>query len=562
MVAWFLIAIATLIVFAFIAVSSVQTLAMASDAGGRIETVKRLETVASAMIARAASPGNDGVIYLPVGEDNPSGNGYGLPSNLGFQTQTAFGQRFVYCPFGDAGGSGTSLSIPNADGTSYSVATATFEGRSYVVGGRPAYPGLTGQPNLIGFVMAPRSKLSAIPSCSDVVYNSTSRMFEASDAIVRPLTRENGIDESRTIDARQITYYVSPTGTGTGASEADPASLATALNFYRSRLPSFMTINMASGNYGMGASDLNLSGNDTLTGSTLQIRGVANSTFIDMASSGTISLPGDLNIIDVIFDADVMIAVKPNLRFSMHGSSAGRVVAAGEVRLTGNNSLTFGDDGYTFILNPGGQAMIEGTLSLITPYGKGFYVHQAGKVNGNQARVIFSTGNGNRYTRGIYLSDGEVGLNGSNLEYPDGAVFGVYARSGKIGFTQVNMAFAGAQTTQAIFAYQGTSVIVQSSIVGSGTPPLVGVQAVGATVVSGRSTSIYATSDCWAGRMFDQSAPGLTGDNSAVLDPIAVPSLSASPTGAEIEANSDAKALNAERAAAGLTNTTDWMCNA
>src|SRR3546814_12079445 len=88
-------------------------------------------------------------------------------SDLANIAQTPFGQRFVYCPFGAAGGSGTAATITSANGSNYQVATRTHLGRDYVVGGRPSYPQLGAQPNLIGYVMAPRTKLSQLPSRSE-----------------------------------------------------------------------------------------------------------------------------------------------------------------------------------------------------------------------------------------------------------------------------------------------------------------------------------------------------------------------------------------------------------
>src|SRR3546814_10737705 len=49
-----------------------------------------------------------------------------------------------------------------------------------------------------------------------------------------------------------------PSGTGTGASASDPASFAAALSFYRSRLPSKMTINMATGYYTFAPADFSV----------------------------------------------------------------------------------------------------------------------------------------------------------------------------------------------------------------------------------------------------------------------------------------------------------------
>src|SRR3546814_1991145 len=86
---------------------------------GRIETVRRLDASVNALLARAAPANGDGVVYLPVGAANPAGQGYGLPSDLANIAQTPFGQRFVYCPFGAAGGSGTAATITSANGSNY-----------------------------------------------------------------------------------------------------------------------------------------------------------------------------------------------------------------------------------------------------------------------------------------------------------------------------------------------------------------------------------------------------------------------------------------------------------
>src|SRR5690606_702162 len=180
MVAWFIIAIATLGVFAFIAVNGVQSVAMTSDAAGRVETVRRLEAAANAVMARAVSFDGDAVVYLPAGSPNPAGQGYGLPNDLAFRSQTAFGKRFVYCPFGNTGVTGdATVSIPNADGTSYSVQTrvSPSSGRHHVVGTNRAgvigsvQAALVADPNLLGFVLAPRSRQSSSPNCRDVAYN-------------------------------------------------------------------------------------------------------------------------------------------------------------------------------------------------------------------------------------------------------------------------------------------------------------------------------------------------------------------------------------------------------
>ncbi len=561
MVAWFLIAIATLIIFAFIAVNSVQSLAMASDAGARIETGKRLDAAASALISRAASPDNDGVIYLPLGGINPGGNGYGLPAYLALKGQTPFGQRFVYCPFGDAGGFGTTVPIPSADGTSYNVAAVPFEGQDYVTGGRPSYPSLAGQPNVIGFVMAPRSRRSATPSCGDVAYNSTTSKFEAPDALVRPLTREHGVDADRTIDARKVAFYVSPSGAGTGMSASDPTSLKEATDFYEAKTPAFMTINMAAGNYGMLARDLYVPTNNALAGSTLKIRGVQNATFVDMEPNAMIQIAGDLSIDGVTFDSDTTVKVEANTKFTMVNSSVGRIHTTGDTVLVGTNSITWPIDTYSFVIVAGGTATVEGTLRFITPWGLGFQTTDGSSLTLNYARVVFSRGNGGLYDRGILLSGGDLTARYTNLEYPEGTAFGILARAADVQMTQVSMLFSGPQSVKGIRANQGTNLIVHASEIGSGVAPKYGIDAAQAAVVSGKNTTVFGANSCWRGSQFTHSAPGSAGNMSGVLPDVPVPGISAMPTAAEVQAQGEALAINSRRALLRVSNTSEWACS-
>src|SRR3546814_6584544 len=122
--------------------------------------------------------------------------------------------------------------------------------------------------------MAPRTKLSQLPSCDQVIYNPTTRKFEAPHAVVRAITREAGVDETRTVNSREITYFVSPSGTGTGASASDPASFAAALSFrseeHTSELQSLMRISYAV----FCLQKKNTIPNTTLTRKQIQLTGI------------------------------------------------------------------------------------------------------------------------------------------------------------------------------------------------------------------------------------------------------------------------------------------------
>ena len=100
MIAWFLVAIATIAFFAFIAISAVSTVSATDTASGRAETINRISSVVDMLASQSAAPFSDGVIYAPAGQ--PSDNGYMLPASIQPRGITSFGTKFTYCPVGGA----------------------------------------------------------------------------------------------------------------------------------------------------------------------------------------------------------------------------------------------------------------------------------------------------------------------------------------------------------------------------------------------------------------------------------------------------------------------------
>src|SRR3546814_10245305 len=120
---------------------------------------------------------------------------------------------------------------------------------------------------------------------------SSDLKFEAPDAVVRSVDLEAGGDETRTVNSREITYFVAPSGTGTGASASDPASFAAALSFYRSRLPSKMTINMATGYYTFAPADFSVNPAGAKTDLTIKhTDGGLSQVDVDLQSGGSIKI--------------------------------------------------------------------------------------------------------------------------------------------------------------------------------------------------------------------------------------------------------------------------------
>lgn len=562
MVAWFIIAIATLVVFGFIAVNGVQTVAMTSDAAGRIETVRRLDGAVNALLARAASPDGNGIMYVPAGAVNPGGEGYGLPSDMGLMATTPFGKPIVYCPFGDTGVTGTAIDIPSANGTNYRVAVKAFEGRDYVVGGRPPFPAISNQPNLVGLLMAPRTKLSATPSCNQVIYNSGTRRFEAPDAIVRPLNREGGIDETRTVDARRLTFYVSPSGSGKGGSPADPASFAAALNYYRSHLPSFMTINMAPGNYGMGANDLAIPYQTNNFSSNLTINGIPEQVFVSMDSAGDIVIPGNLDLNGVVFPSNAQITVSSGNKLLMVNSAVGSISNQGHARFEGTNSITGSGARYILMVINGGEAFVTGRLQFFNPNGYGVRVYGGSDLVARSAVLSFNTANGGNFLTGIALEQtSRLDLANSDVQFPVGTTHGVYSQGGAISLYASTMSFGPGNSSRAITALEGSTVSLRLSQIGTGVPPAFGVYEIGSASLFGADTSIYATSKCWEGYLFSESESA-AGSLSRVKPNMEITPLPAEPTPAQYENYSNQQGVNNLRAAMRVGNASEWRCNA
>lgn len=563
MVAWFIIAIATLAVFAFIAVNGVQTVATTSDAAGRVETVRRLDAAVNALLTRAVDVQSNGTVFLPVGADNPSGQGYGLPLDLATMSVTPFGQRFVYCPFGNTAGTGTTITIPQASAASYDVATQSVNGRAYVVAGRPGFAGLAQNPNVMAFVLAPRTKLSPTPNCSDVVYDTATRKFGAQNAIVRVVTRDAGVDEARTISSRSVTYFVSQAGTGSGASEGDPASLSTALAFFRSNLPSSMTIKLADGNYVMEPGDLNVAETPGRQANlVIQHKNLTpNMAQIDMNGVGQISIPGNLTLEAVILDTDATLVVQPGRTLSVKNASTGRISNDGLVLFSGQNAVSYNLADWVITNASGSEIRFgNGSLTRINAASDyGIFVAGGARLSANAATLQLSRTSGT-LGYGLYTyPKGRMDFTGSAVQFlsPTTNAFYVF---GEVSLLSTDVHFAAASNT-IMNLQQGSQLSLHATRIGLTTRPLFGVVDNGAQLVAGQGSSEVFGSTCWSGSLFSDSQAGnVDGASSAVQPAVAVAALPASPTGPQIQAYADGQATNARRSVLRSVNQSVWIC--
>lgn len=558
MVAWFIIAIATLAVFALIAVNGVQTVAATTDGVGRVETTRRVEAAVSAIIARTGSPNNTGKALVIAGS---TVNGvYGLPAEMSALASTPFGQRIVYCPFGDGEAGTANADIPAGAGTTYPIQVKPdASGRIYVTSGRPSFPQVAENSNLMAFVIAPRTKTSGTPTCNSVRFNPNTNRFEAPDAIVRPVIRSAAAEDQRQQAGREVVFYVSNAGTGRGLTPTDTTSLYSALNYYRSAMPQAMRIIMATDAYVLPAQYMNATTggySDKGNSGTLVIEG--NSSTLDFNGSSDIWMPANLEIRNLTIASNVGVWSEQGHKVTLVNTNTGylRINNGGSLQAT-NISVTDTRLGWALYINDGSSAVLNGTIRVTSmPSQNGIVAAGGSKVMFENANIIVGASSG-AVQYGIYNEDNtDLVIKGGSMSFL-GTVTLPMLISGRTSIfsSSITMAVAPA----AMFQLEGgSSLSINGGTYGLNATPGIAIAANGAISVSGTGV-MRATSRCWSGTQFAQSAVG-NGASSAVLPADTAPGMSAQPTAAEVQNNTNVNASNAQRAQLRNTNTSSFTC--
>ncbi|OZA20758.1 MAG: hypothetical protein B7X90_04920 [Novosphingobium sp. 17-62-19] len=573
MVAWFIIAIATLGVFAFIAVNGVQTVAATTDGVGRVETARRLDAAVAALIARAGSPSGSGRMVLLAGQTVDGV--YGLPAELAMFATTPFGQRIVYCPFGD-GESGTAAgAVPLGAGASYPIRTqADPAGRLYVTDGRPALAQVAENGNLMGYLIAPRTKTSPTPTCSSVRFNAGTRRFEAPDAYVRAIIRASSTEDQRQQAGREVVFFVSPSGTGRGLAPNDATTLYNAMTYYRANSPQAMRIVLAAGNYVLPAQYMNYR-----TGSIFGDKGNSGTLVLDGAGSTNISfendpsgtrnfilVPGNLELRNLSVSTAVHIYADAGRKLTMKNVNSGNILAQnGATLLTENVYVVDGQNTWAIVLNAGAKATFRGTLTIDTTLAGHALLAQSGSQAAFESAAVTARASNTTGNIAVYIEEGAdmVWRAGSytvakEYNYP-------ILVHGHLTMYNTNITMTTAMQ-RGIEVQRTGKVGLNDLTVGLGVAPIWGLVDVGSSGVTGNAT-LRAVSNCWTnagyatGVQFILSGDGAqNGASSAVTANEALPAMSASPTAAEVQANADANARNTMRQQIRSTNTSTFTC--
>jgi hypothetical protein len=567
MVAWFIIAIATLAVFALIAINGVQTVSATTDGVGRVETVRRMEAAVTALTARTGSPNNSGSAMVLAGT---TVNGvYGLPTELSSFASTPFGQRIVYCPFG-VGEAGTdSAVVTQGSGSTYTIQTkADQTGRVYVTDGRPNFPQVSVNQNLMAYLIAPRTKTSATPTCSSVRFNPGTNRFEAPDALVRPVIRSAASEDQRQQAGREVVYYVSPTGTGRGLAPNDPTSMYDAITYYRATLPQAMRIVMAGGNYVLPAQYMNATVGgfaDKGNGGTLLIDGSGGAQ-LDFSGASDIWVPGNLELRNITISSAVGVYAEQGHKLTLSNTSTGFVwINNGGVLQASNVTITDIRLGWALYINDGSSAVLNNAIKIYARPG-GNVVAAAGgsRIVAENAAITLGTTSG-QYENGFYVEENtDMVFKSSSLTYLVGGLSPVYVRGGRATFLNTSVTLNAPASYVVIVQYGGTLALNGSNL-GLGTTPAYGIVDQGASGFSGGTTTVHASAGCWrsdsgnGGVQFAQSVNVRNG-SSRVTDDETPPGMSPTPTSAEVTANAAYNARNSQRAQLRNTNTSTYTC--
>lgn len=559
MVAWFIIAIATLAVFALIAVNGVQTVAATTDGVGRVETTRRVEAAVAAITARTGSPNNTGKALVVAGLTVDGV--YGLPAEMSAFASTPFGQRIVYCPFGD-GESGTASSVPSGGGATYPIEVKPdATGRVYVTAGRPNFPQVAENGNLMAFVIAPRTKTSSTPTCSSVRFNPTTSRFEAPDAIVRPVIRAAASEDQRQQAGREVVYYVSGNGTGRGLTPNEPTSLYAAISYYRATVPQAMRIVMTTGAYTLPAQYLNSTIGgfaDKGNGGTLVIEG-ANSQ-LDFAGTSDIWVPGNLELRNLTVSSAVGIWAEQGHKLTLQNTTTGYLKINNGGSLQANNiAVTDTRQGWGIWVNDGSSAAISGNVTVRTVASNNGIVSAGGsRVVFEAATIVVNAASG-AVNWGIYDEENsDLSFKQSQISFPSTTSLPIYVR-GRTTFYGGGVTLAG-QAQNMILLEAGGYLSLNGGTFGNGVPPVNGINDNGGSGVTGTGI-IRASSGCWVGALFARSAVG-PGTSSVVTANDNVVGMTANPTSAEVQANADVNARNAQRGQLRSANTSNFTCQA
>jgi hypothetical protein len=575
MVAWFVIAVGTLALFAYISFAGVQGVNTIGDAGSRVESVRRIEAAAVAIIARA-SAGDDGAQYLPLGSVGPSGY-YTLPSDMANMSTLPTGQQIVYCPFGGEGATAdANQNVRMPSGNTYAVGFTNKGGRSVVVGGRPAYAG-TGDPNLLGFLIGPtRSGLNPA-GCDQITANGSS--YTLSGYIVRPLQRGTATEVARATQGEGSIYYVSPDGNGNGSSTVNPGNLTGALAYWRTHAVKEFKVVLTTGTYTMTPNALVASSMTDYVakpmGSRLTFQGTgATNVKIQYASRSRVLIDSDITLDGVNLASEI---VMDNHRLTMRSASTGKltVINNSQVNASGVNGV-YDPDGNDFVIDVknGSKVTMTGGMMVLTygpiPTGNqnGIRLWAGSSLTVNNGfNLIFQPAGTSTHNYDVLVDKGsDLNIEGATLTFNGYGMWSIHS-SGRTTVIASTLNYQAGAWVGIQLDPDGDLTFQDSSITGSQRVAN-GIMDHYASGISGVNSRIYAINQCWGDNngaiMFKYSAVGATpnkGGSQVGSDEPELANLPPNPNSGDLQMYQRARTRNIERNLLRARNSSVWDCN-
>jgi hypothetical protein len=549
MVAWFLTAILTVGLFAYISLTGVSIVSNTQNSAQRSEAVRRLDMVVQGLQSQSAAPLPDGVVYAPVGTLR---NGqYGLPSSLLPVGVTAFGSKFVYCPMGNTGGA-TNDSV-TFNGGSYPVGVAELNDQSFVVSGR-ASTAAAADPNVIAFVIAPESSEVGMPGCNDVVRNGDA--YTAPNGIVRALRRASITDLDAIRSDSGNTWYVTPDGRGNGQSPSTPASLSSAVAAYRASLGGTFSIVLAPGTYSSGESMFDQTVTAVAAKKESSALVLTSATAAAIRVAGAINLPNSVEVRNIDLTGTPIYADTGHYLRSTN-SSLGPVIAEARSRviLSGSNVVRANAGGWA-IYQQSGSALSLSNGTLTVSYANG--ANAAWRLEAGASSLIAAStlnlqpmdsaaSSTTQYqllatdpTAQMVFKSSQINVNGP-AQYPImvGGRFTAYTTTIAIN--------AGATT--AVQGTNGGRIDLPQITIGGSRPATYALSTVGAATMTGFG-NLAASGRCWyrgEGSLFRYSSVGYQGQASQMTDNENPPPMDPQPTAQQIQRYQASVARNVER---------------
>lgn len=554
MIAWFIIAIITIGLFAYIAIFGVQGVTATAQGTSMAESVRRLEA-ASAALSKRAAPGSDGSFYLPVGAIAISGPNAGiltLPADMAEMGVTPYGTQMIYCPFGGTGTTADqNITLRMANGVTYSAGIKRIGDANYVMSGRPSYADAASNPNLLGFVMAPISREAPVSGCNAIT--KTGVNYTAPGMAVRPIIRDTIAEKVRVTKSAGSIFYVSPTGTGDGLNLTSPSSLTTAIQYWRTHPVKSMRIILSAGNYAIAPGLIHTSGNgyiDRPRDSTLSLEGTSpDEVQISQTSSAQIWFNIGLRLSNLTFAQESLTTISRGGDVRLDNVRIGPFAAYEHTHVTTRNIAVNGSAAASLIMmETGSQLNAQGSLILTYRANQnGILIQPGSKLNLDSVSYSITPYSGTPpLTYGIHINRrGQGSISNTNLTFNGPANVGITS-DGDFSLTQSTLAFTSGGT-RAMILHPGSRTTMNRSVLGGSNTPTVGVLDNGGFSLSGTDNQIRAKSACWAANSPSTRLFALPSGTGGVSDDEALPSLSATPTGGEVKAREDAIARNAER---------------